>query len=221
MSVCFTFYGMNDFNSFLNWYLGGRTHIKRGLFNILFFLAFIPVLFVKMNNGLAGISEKSDEYAPLIGMIDEFSTNTDNVDTNDVDSIENYLDEAQRTRDITRQVMKMLDFNDTQEPKTLEPSWGSSLNFLIFLALIPIVQMRLRDMGKWGAEVWVYTGLIYGSIVLDSLTSLISITFPFLLTATASVLTFILISWVCVGKTSNRANNTKNYMPGDSPNDPY
>lgn len=228
---------MNDFNSFINWYLGERTRIARGLFNVVFFIAFIPVLFIKMNDGLELVTKKADTYKPLLDMAEQMMGGGrehnqpdayDAYGNGDAYDIEKVLQKSQNTRDITRQLMRDLSMAGQGEPsaqsKNKPTSFGDILNLLIFIGLIPIVHMRLRDIGKWNTEMWVYTAFIYSGIVSDSLKSIFNISFPFVVTSVLGVVTFIMLTWLCIAKSKDIVRSgsvSDTFMPGDKPNDPY
>tara|TARA_R110000868_G_scaffold218576_1_gene468886 strand:- start:29074 stop:29724 length:651 start_codon:yes stop_codon:yes gene_type:complete len=216
---------MNDINQFLNWYLGERTRMKRGLFNVVFFVAFIPVLFVKMNSGMAGMMEEAQQYAPLISAAEEM------MDGGEVDTynIEETLNHSKQTRDITRQLMRDLGMNaPTAQSQNLEKKhgikWGALLNILVFIALIPIIQMRLRDLNKWGQTNLVYVGLVYTGIANDALKDLFAIELPTFISASLGILTFVLVSWLCMSNSKKAhisGSAQDNLMPGDKHDDPY
>jgi hypothetical protein len=220
---------MRDLQVFLNWYLSPRTRMKRGLFNVVFFLAFIPVLYVKFMDMTESTSQKADQYAPMMSMLKSGLSGEQNLDATDIQGI---LKRSEQTRENTRDLMEVFDFQSFQNPNLEEPTskskkktgLGEILNFLIYLGLIPIVMMRLRDLGKWENSCYIYTGLVYGGIALDSLKSLLGMSFPLWLTSAAGILSFILISWLCMGNTKIRPKDIHkedNYLPGDRPDDPY
>ncbi|MFT7432931.1 MAG: uncharacterized membrane protein YhaH (DUF805 family) [Alphaproteobacteria bacterium] len=213
---------MNDLNKFLSWYLSERTRLTRGIFNIIFFVAFIPVLFIKMNTGVEMVTQQADKYKPLMDIAEQA---LEGVNGYDVYDVKGAMDKSQKTRDVTRQLMRDFGVGAPQK-STSEKGVGIAdiLNLVIFIALIPVVHMRLRDLGKWGNEMWLYTALVYSGIAADSLKSVLGISLPFVLTAVLGILTFILLSWLCMAKTKkteSTVNQDDTYMPGDNPNDPY
>lgn len=217
---------MDDIKVFLNWYLNPRTRMKRGLFNVVFFLAFVPVLFIKVIDMAESTGQKADEYAPVMNMLKQGLSGGNNYDTLDVEGV---LRQSENTRDATRELMSALDFQSFGKSKpapTKQKSFnlGEVLNFFIYIALVPIVMMRLRDLGKWGDSLYLYTGLAYSGIFLDIVKSLFGFNVPLLVTSAAGVLSFVLISWLCMGASRKRKrdlNKDDNYMPGDRPDDPF
>lgn len=202
--------------------------MKRGLFNVVFFLAFIPVLYIKFIDMAGSTAQKADQYAPVMNMLKSGLSGQNNIDSRDV---QGFLKQSENTRNATRQMMDVFDFQSLEkasvgiqdEPKK-GVDFGNLLNFLIYLALIPIVMMRLRDLGKWGNTLYVYTGVVYSGIAIESTKSLLHIQFPMLLSASAGILSFIMISWLCMGGSKVRPSEIHredNYMPGDNPDDPY
>lgn len=222
---------MRDLQVFLNWYLNPRTRMKRGLFNIIFFLAFIPVLYVKFMDIAESTSQKTNQYAPVMNMLKDGLSGNQSLDSMDMD-IESTLKRSEQTRESTRALMDVFDFqsfqNEAATGKAPEPEKGKGLgdilSFLIYLSLIPVVMMRLRDLGKWGDSCYIYTGLVYSGIALDSLKNLLGLSFPLLLTSAAGILSFVLISWLCMANTKIRPKDMHredNYVAGDKPDDPY
>ena len=219
---------MRDLQVFLNWYLNPRGRMKRGMFNVVFFVAFIPVIFIKVMDMAENTTQKAGEYAPVMNMLKDGLSGKNNIDSRDV---QGFLRKSESTRNATRQMMDAFDFQSLEKasvgikekPKS-GLDLGDFLSFLIYLGLIPIVMMRLRDLGKWGNALYVYTAVVYSGILVDSAKSLLHMDFPISVSAAASILTFVLVSWLCMGGSRIRPSEIHredNYMPGDNPDDPY
>lgn len=217
---------MQDIETFIKWYFGERTRLKRGMFNVIFFLAFIPVLFVKFNEMTEKAVNKSDQYAPVMNMLKSTLEGGGHIDARDVEGV---LRRSENTRETTRDLMDEFDFESLGETSAVSskndnPSLGDGLNFLIYLVLVPIVMMRLRDLGKWNEQLYIFTGLVYSGVIVDAGKSLLSMSFPLWLSGLAGVISFVLISWLCMAAGKKRRTDvyqSDTYMPGDSPDDPY
>lgn len=219
---------MRDLQVFLNWYLNPRGRMKRGMFNVVFFVAFIPVIFIKVMDMAESTTQKAGEYAPVMNMLKDGLSGKNNIDSRDV---QGFLRQSENTRDATRQMMDAFNFQSLEKASVgIEDKpeggldLGNFLNFLIYLALVPIVMMRLRDLGKWGNSLYVYTAAVYSGILIDSFKALLGMNFSVSISAAGSILSFILISWLCMGGSKVRPSEIHredNYMPGDNPDDPY
>ena len=139
---------MRDLQVFLNWYLNPRGRMKRGMFNVVFFVAFIPVIFIKVMDMAENTTQKAGEYAPVMNMLKDGLSGKNNIDSRDV---QGFLRQSESTRNATRQMMDAFDFQSLEKasvgikekPKS-GLDLGDFLSFLIYLGLIPIVMMRLR-----------------------------------------------------------------------------
>lgn len=217
---------MNDLDRFLNWYLGERTKMGRGLFNAVFFLSMLPVFFIQVTEFAGGASEKANQFAPMVGLMRDMTQGGNHFDARDVEGVLEYTERSHEAMDGLMEGFGIRDDFSYQPPKT-KSSFNkiALINILIYIVLVPIVMMRLRDLAKWGNTLYVYTGLVYSGIALDAFKNLFGLTLPLSLSVTSGALTFILLSWLCMAQSKVRKPSQRsaaeNQMPGDSPDDPY
>ena len=194
-------------SQFLSWYLSPFTRMGRGRFNIIFFIALLPPLLIKV----ASFQEKTQEMMQtsqnsmqmvksILGTVASPTYGSD--DASQVRSIQeqrqtmNNLVGASGLLDIGQQPRKHI------REKATTP-WADILSFIILISLIPLVQMRLRDVGKGGeTELWVFTGLIYTAVLFDGLKTILGISMPGFISMIAAGLSFVILSWLCMKKSA-------------------
>jgi len=218
---------MNDIQAFLNWYLNPRARMARGLFNVIFFLAFVPVLYFKFIEMSESASHKTQQYAPVMNMLKDGLSGQKSLDSTD---LQGFLQNESQKREAVRGLMDEFDLNSVMQGQSVaqskkkETRFSDFLNILIYLALVPIVMMRWRDLGKWENSLMIYTGLTYSALLLDVLYSVFSVQVAVGLKGACAVVSFVMFSWLCMGGSKKRQRDIvqgDTYMPGDSPDDPY
>lgn len=182
---------MHDFEKFLNWYLGTRTRISRLWFNVIFFCAFIPVLALQFMNFQEIAMETADA---MLGL----QKSVEGIQLNGLDEAGSMIDQIQNTRDAAS---KFIDVTGLGSASGIKADKGldiaNILQLLILMALVPIIQMRLRDVGKTEiAELWVYSILIYFAVILD-IAKVFYIDVPAYITAPAALISFFTVAWLC------------------------
>ena len=225
-------------SQFLAWYLSPFTRMGRGRFNIIFFIALLPPLLIKV----VAFQEKAQEVMTtgqgsmqmvqnILGSVSNPTYGGDDADS--VRSIQeqrqtmNNLVGASGLLDIGQQPRKHIKEKDTTP-------WADILSFVILMSLIPLVQMRLRDVGKGGeTELWVFTGLIYIAVLFDGLKTILGISMPGFISMIAAGLSFVVLGWLCMKASasytppskrgvSHKPEQVEGFDPyAKNPDDPY
>ena len=224
-------------SQFLSWYLSPFTRMRRGRFNVIFFIALLPPLLIKV----ASFQEKAQEMMQtsqnsmqmvqsILGTVSNPSYGGD--DATSVRSIQ----EQRQTMNNLVGASGLLDIGkQPQQPQTRATTpWADILSFIILISLIPLVQMRLRDVGKGGeTELWVFTGLIYTAVLFDGLKTILGISMPGFISMVAAGVSFVILGWLCMKASaaytppSERsvappAEKVEGFDPqAKSPDDPY
>lgn len=94
--------------------------------------------------------------------------------------------------------------------------WDAIANGAIWLVLLPVVMMRLRDMGKKPRTVLILAGLVYVGVVMDLW---VDVGLPDLFSGFklgADIVGFVLIGWMCLAPTKARQRIDPMTAPGGS-----
>lgn len=181
-------------NKFFQWYLDRRTRLNRKWFNIIFFVisSFGLVLYYYdykdtldqlnntlvqsvggQHNGQSGDISKSIQTQELIQKMRQ-------VQSGNIDAAED--------------IMALM---DTGEDSPFR--WSVPANILIFLSLIPLMRMRLRDIGKKEDTISKIIVFACAPLILSFL-DLIGLTFLSFLSIPAFIIGFVLLSWMAMAK---------------------
>ena len=79
------------------------------------------------------------------------------------------------------------------------------LEMIIYALLVPIIMMRLRDMGQ--TKVRALTAITYGHIMVGILMQVFGLPLPNIITWLAGITSFVMFSWICTAK-SKEATTT-------------
>jgi uncharacterized membrane protein YhaH (DUF805 family) len=236
---------MVDFDRLVAWYLNPLTRISRGAFNVLILLLTLPVFWIKMQGGVETLTGKVQQIAPVIENARGMSTSGGNIGSMDIESI---LRSHEKTRAIAQEFVATMqddgsgnsnaesmrrqagefdldtDYSiDTPSDRFVLKDLVKVLNVAIYVFLIPIMFMRMRDMGlRSNVSMWVTIAAVYGTFAADALSMFNILEVGFVLNAMLAVLSFFIFMWLCTHKTKKMEEAPhKNYMPGDNTNDPY
>ncbi len=184
-----------DIRTFLGWYLNPRGRIKRFGFNIAIFLAFLPMLVLQINQGMVFVEKVSTNVAPLMDVVKSLhllDSTTGDLATGMTHqkSLQNTLKGLQNIGEIFEEKAK----------NSFYVLWVDIIVFLTYIALLPIVQMRLRDMGKVKkGSLYFWTALIYAGVVTTMLKTFgfspFGIFSPLLI-----LVSFISLAWLSMAK---------------------
>ena len=218
---------MRDIEVFLSWYLGVRTRMNRGTFNAVFLLASLPVLMLNLQGFGENVSKMSEQGVNMSqaagSLMDSFTGAHASSDPQQL------LRELDQQRQGLQDASKMMDVftgkgdvDEVDDGSMSLQDWSKDLDILIYLLMIPVVRMRLRDGGKWdGLGHWFILFAAYSALLLDGLGSLGILTLGASENIAAQVASFFAFLWLCMKKSEARSASRDGYLPGDSPDDPY
>lgn len=167
---------------FLFWYLGGYSRLDRKHFNIIVALAFLPATVMMVSQWLNKAQDVSQKWDP---MLREMGRNLGQ-------SASGGMPDAASTQAAVEAFMGSIQGDDGI-------AWASVVSLLTFIALLPIVQMRLRDMGKRnGQQMWLWTAAIYAGSAVQLL-DMAKISLGALGWLAGGV-SFVLLAWICIAR---------------------
>lgn len=164
---------------FLGWYLAPWRRMNRMTFNVVVGMAMIPGIlfsFTGLLDGAGGV------LGPAMDLMGGGGTSSAPVSGAGPEGLPPGLaDQLAKVKgndghgmsdaEVTRAVSEMMPHGPMANvPGTGQASgfsWGMLVGDLIMLALVPLVMMRLRDMGQRGMVMWILLGGAYASIAVD------------------------------------------------------
>jgi uncharacterized membrane protein YhaH (DUF805 family) len=154
------------FQEFLSWYLAPWRRIGRGSFNIALVAVTVPGMLLMV---LGWGSHAGNFLGPVMNIMDmghQMEAMNSNVETQG-----NVADVQRRLESFKDSSMGNIMGTASGKPADDKGvDWSGLLNALLLLGMVPMVAMRLRDMGKTGWVVWMWVVLFNVSVV-DSLIS--------------------------------------------------
>lgn len=188
---------------FLDWYLSPWRRVNRAVFNVVLFAATLPGLvlsvmgFTSGAGGVLGSLMDMMNAAKNLGAVPEDPT-----------ALQRALETMQRAGQGFEAV------GAEHAAAAAELPWDTIVNGAIWLVMLPLVMMRLRDMGKGQRAVLVITVLVYVGVVMDLWVDVgLPDWFGGWKTA-ADVVGFIIVMWLCVAPTKARERVDPMTAPG-------
>ena len=177
-----------------------------------------------MQAGVDAVGEKTQTVASVMQQVQGLKGQLNADGLNSLDAV---IDRAERTQQATQGIMETIGVTDPlhalSKNNAEEYSTADFANLFIYLALVPVIFMRLRDIGLHSpVAMWSVAAGSYATIIADGLNMFHIYTIPFVPSAGMATLSFFCMMWLCTHKSADRTeHHRKNYMPGDSENDPY
>jgi uncharacterized membrane protein YhaH (DUF805 family) len=182
-------------DDFLAWYLAPWRRIGRAPFNTAVVVATIPSMVLSLTGMVEGAKGL---LGPLMGLMGGGSGGG----TPDLAGMMNGdFGGGNGGGPDPAQLQKALDQlqQGASAPAPHGVAWGDVLDSGIWLALLPLVMMRLRDMGKSGVMLWVFIVLLYAPILMQLAAAFAGDVFGTAQTV-AGFVSFVLLAWMCVAK---------------------
>lgn len=196
---------MEMVNGFLDWYLSPWRRINRAVFNIVLFAATLPGFLLSvlgLTNGAGGVLGSMMDMmnaAKSLGAMPEDPT-----------ALQSALENMQKAG------QGFEGASSTTQAVAHGLPWDTIVDGTIWLVLLPLVMMRLRDMGKGRRTVLVFTVLVYMGVVMDLWVDVgLPDWFGGWKTA-ADVVSFVIVLWLCVAPTKARERVDPMTAPGGS-----
>lgn len=172
-------------HDFLHWYLAPWSRIGRAGFNAVWVVASIPSLLAM----LFGIGEVAgggmQPLMDVLGLRDGFMGGDPVV-------VQAALLNLHQQVATPAEVAKGVD-------------WMWWLDSACWVALLPLVMMRLRDMGvKNGTTLWVWVGVFYAPTVMQWIQAALMIEVGMLFNVVLGVAGFGVMAWLCVAPSAAR-----------------
>lgn len=223
---------MRDIDNFLSWYLGARTVIGRGVFNIVFFLASLPIFLMQLEGfteKMSGTAAQGQGLSSLVGQVlggaGQSSGMPMNIDAQQLlNNPQKLLQDLQQNRNNMQNIVHSGEqfLDGFSAPEKGGSSLDKYLSFAIYLLMIPVVRMRIRDGGYfYGAGHFVILMAAYAAPLLDMFSTLGFLSLDTMANVLAQVFSFFAFMWLCAKGTERRRAMKDRYLPGDSPDDPY
>jgi hypothetical protein len=196
---------MDAVQAFLNWYLSPWQRVNRMVFNVVLFAASLPGLLLSVagfTNGAGGVLGSLMDMmaaAKNLGALPE-----------DPAGLQSALENMQKAGQ---------GFEAAGAERVVQAvglPWDTLVDGAIWLVLLPLVMMRLRDMGRKQRMVLVFTVFIYLGVVMDLW---VDVGLPDLFggwKTLADVVGFVLIGWLCVAPSKARERVDPMTAPGGS-----
>lgn len=210
---------MDMLNNFLRWYFSPYTRMKRGMFNIILLLAFLPLLILQVVSTAQAVKhtvdeteERVDDISTLISDFQSLASAKHKADNNG--TMDDLVHQRELAQNIQQNVLSYVPGGALDEglfaptdsngkPKK-SPFMEQLLNALGYLFLMPVVLMRLRDMGKetkW--ELYSWAIVTYPGFVVEVI-KLFGFTPDKFYTTFAAGITFIMLIWLGTAKSERR-----------------
>lgn len=180
----------------LSWYLSPWRRIGRGTFNLVLAVAAVPSLLLGvwgMVDGVGGL------LAPLAGMLDASRSLQQGVGAAGGPDA-GLLGDALRH-------MQGLGGNSGAPAPVASLAWAELLDLTIWLALLPLMQMRLRDMGVVARNIWPLTAVLYAGLLADDAKALVGVDLLAGWGWLAGFVGFVLLAWMTVAKSRPRGQD--------------
>lgn len=184
---------MDFIEQWLAWYLAPWRRMGRGPFNTVLAVAAIPSMLLGvwgLVDGVGGI------LSPLTQMMDAGRSLQQGVGGAGVDA--GALGEAMR------QMQGAGEGLASGGDGAGGFAWAELLDLAIWLALLPLMQMRLRDMGVAPKNVWVWTAILYAGMVVSDVQALTGVNLFGGWSWLVGVVGFVLLGWMTVAKSRPR-----------------
>lgn len=194
-------------NAFLQWYLNPRGRITRKTFNTIagvLFLIVIAFAYPELKES-AETMQKSMGMGMSAGMYDrqnrssnqpELPEGLQGLSQGDImaklQQMQNGDEQAQKD---LMNLVKMVD--DNEDASSF--SWAYFMNDLITLLMLPLVMMRLRDMGRTEDSIKKLTIWMYLFMITDFL-GYVGIDVTAFIEVPINIISLVLFSWICMAK---------------------
>lgn len=206
---------MDMISNFLRWYLSPYTRMGRGMFNIVLLLAFLPLMFLQIVATTQAVKHTVDEtqarvddMGALISDFQNLAVAKQRADNN------GGMDDLVRQRELAQNIQQnvlshvpggaldagLLAPTDSNGKPKKSPFMQQLLHTLGYIFLIPIVLMRLRDMGKEpGWELYSWAIVTYPGFAVEVI-KLMGFAPDKIYTTFAAGFTFIMLIWLGTAK---------------------
>ncbi|MCP5405540.1 MAG: hypothetical protein H6922_04900 [Pseudomonadaceae bacterium] len=143
-------------NDWLAWYVAARGRVGRGVFNWVLVAASVPGLLF----GVYGMADSAGGLlAPLLGLLDAGQSLQQGVGNGGLDPY--------ALGDAMRQMQSAGEgFAAAGEVGGPSFAWAELVDMLIWLALVPLMLMRLRDAGVREARLWWWLVFMYAGMLM-------------------------------------------------------
>ncbi|MFZ2587784.1 MAG: hypothetical protein WAZ18_06690 [Alphaproteobacteria bacterium] len=180
---------MEPFLEALDWYLAPWRKIGRGTFNVVVGVASLITPLLGLMGFVGSVGSVLGPFGSLLDGGKSLEAAMNGTPPPDVQALEQALHHVQTAGE---------GFSAAAGPAAAGINWAGGLDILIWVALIPLVLMRLRDMGKRGNALYALAGAVYAGMVMGSVSTLVGRdVFGWWGTA-ASVVSFGVLAWLCV-----------------------
>ena len=177
---------MNTLQSIISWYLGPATRIGRSGFNVIILLISCLTFLLPSSSH----PEKTSNLSALSNLLDNRST---------AHNAQELVQQAERTRLILEE-SGLSDFsNQLMHGSTAEQSlMFIAIQIAILILLIPILHMRLRDMGQVDlTKRRIYTAVALSTLLLSGINLGLDMVTSFALSTPGMVI----LAWMCMSGT--------------------
>ncbi len=185
-------------NQFLSWYLNPRSRMSKKMFiwaTTALFIVGAIFYYMDFKDTISDVSKsvnamKFDQYQ---------QSSRRHLSKEQI--VNQLLNPSEDSDDIAKELGETFGIEgfSSESAKEKPFPWSKLVNTLIFIIIIPMVMMRLRDMGKKEPQVIKLTALIYLPIAMDTI-ELLGINISYYLYIPASVVGFILFTWLYMAK---------------------